>query len=77
MSALLEVENLNVHFPIMGGVLRRRVGQVFAVNEKRCDTSRKAIARIVMTLSTARPGISPTELNRESAIGLASMTSQP
>ena len=33
MSALLEVENLNMHFPIWGGVLRRRVGQVFAVND--------------------------------------------
>ncbi len=33
MSALLEVENLNMHFPIWGGVLRRQVGQVFAVND--------------------------------------------
>ena len=33
MSALLEVENLNMHFPILGGVLRRPVGQVYAVND--------------------------------------------
>ena len=33
MSALLEVENLDMHFPIWGGVLRRQVGQVFAVND--------------------------------------------
>ncbi len=33
MSALLEVEHLNMHFPIWGGVLRRQVGQVFAVND--------------------------------------------
>ncbi len=33
MSALLEVENLSMHFPIWGGVLRRQVGQVFAVND--------------------------------------------
>ncbi len=33
MSALLEVESLNMHFPIRGGVLRRTVGQVYAVND--------------------------------------------
>ena len=33
MSALLEVENLNVHFPIRGGVLRRTRGHVYAVND--------------------------------------------
>lgn len=33
MTALLEVENLDVHFPILGGVFRREVGRVYAVNE--------------------------------------------
>ncbi len=33
MSALLEVEGLSMHFPIRGGVLRRTVGQVYAVND--------------------------------------------
>ena len=30
---LLEVKNLNMHFPIMGGLLRRPVGHVYAVND--------------------------------------------
>lgn len=30
---LLEVENLNMHFPILGGLLRRPVGFVYAVND--------------------------------------------
>ena len=33
MSNLLEVENLSVHFPIVGGVLRRTRGHVYAVND--------------------------------------------
>ncbi len=33
MSALLEVEGLDMHFPIRGGVLQRTVGQVYAVND--------------------------------------------
>ena len=33
MSTLLEVENLNMHFPIRGGILRRTVGHVYAVND--------------------------------------------
>jgi oligopeptide transport system ATP-binding protein len=33
VSALLEVENLNMHFPILGGVMRRPVGHVYAVND--------------------------------------------
>ena len=33
MSALLEVDNLSMHFPILGGVLRRPVGRVYAVND--------------------------------------------
>ncbi len=33
MSTLLEVKNLNMHFPIRGGVLKRQVGSVFAVND--------------------------------------------
>jgi oligopeptide/dipeptide ABC transporter ATP-binding protein len=33
VSALLEVENLSLHFPILGGVLRRPVGKVYAVND--------------------------------------------
>ena len=37
MSALLEVENLNMHFPIRGGVLQREVGRVFAVNDVSFD----------------------------------------
>jgi len=32
MTALLEVRDLDVHFPIQGGVLRREVGRVYAVN---------------------------------------------
>ena len=32
MSPLLEVKNLNMHFPIRGGLLKRKIGQVFAVN---------------------------------------------
>jgi ABC-type oligopeptide transport system ATPase subunit len=31
-EALLCVENLKMHFPIRGGVLRKRVGQVHAVD---------------------------------------------
>jgi ABC-type oligopeptide transport system ATPase subunit len=31
-EALLRVENLKMHFPIRGGVLRKRVGQVHAVD---------------------------------------------
>ncbi len=33
MSTLLEVRNLNMHFPIRGGLLRRKVGAVYAVND--------------------------------------------
>ncbi|RYZ56156.1 MAG: dipeptide ABC transporter ATP-binding protein [Proteobacteria bacterium] len=33
MSTLLEVANLNMHFPIRGGLLKRKVGHVFAVND--------------------------------------------
>ncbi|MBC7658856.1 MAG: ATP-binding cassette domain-containing protein [Chitinophagaceae bacterium] len=33
MSTLLEVKNLNMHFPIRGGLLRRKIGHVFAVND--------------------------------------------
>jgi peptide/nickel transport system ATP-binding protein/oligopeptide transport system ATP-binding protein len=33
MTALLEVEHLDMHFPILGGVLRREVGKVYAVND--------------------------------------------
>ncbi len=33
MSALLEVRGLSMHFPIVGGLLRRRVGTVFAVSD--------------------------------------------
>jgi len=33
MSKLLEVKNLNMHFPIRGGLLKRKVGHVFAVND--------------------------------------------
>ncbi len=32
MTKLLEVESLDMHFPITGGVLRRRVGAVYAVS---------------------------------------------
>ncbi len=32
MAALLEVQDLKVHFPVLGGVLRRRVGEVKAVD---------------------------------------------
>ncbi|MFY7929292.1 MAG: ATP-binding cassette domain-containing protein, partial [Oligoflexus sp.] len=33
MSTLLEVKNLNMHFPIRGGLLKKKVGHVFAVND--------------------------------------------
>jgi oligopeptide/dipeptide ABC transporter ATP-binding protein len=33
VSELLEVEGLDVHFPILGGVLQRQVGRVYAVND--------------------------------------------
>lgn len=33
MSALLQVDKLNMHFPIRGGVLRRTRSQVYAVND--------------------------------------------
>lgn len=33
MSILLEVKNLNMHFPIRGGLLKRKVGHVYAVND--------------------------------------------
>jgi oligopeptide/dipeptide ABC transporter ATP-binding protein len=32
MTCLLEVQNLKMHFPILGGVFRRRVGNVYAVD---------------------------------------------
>ena len=32
-NKLLDVKNLNMHFPILGGLLRRPVGHVFAVND--------------------------------------------
>jgi peptide/nickel transport system ATP-binding protein/oligopeptide transport system ATP-binding protein len=32
-TPLLEVQNLKVHFPILGGVLRRKVGEVRAVDD--------------------------------------------
>ncbi len=34
---LLEVKNLNMHFPILGGILRRPVGKVYAVNDVSFD----------------------------------------
>jgi oligopeptide transport system ATP-binding protein len=33
MSNLLEVKNLDMHFPIRGGLLKRQIGSVFAVND--------------------------------------------
>lgn len=33
MSKLLEVDQLNMHFPIRGGVFKRVVGKVYAVND--------------------------------------------
>lgn len=33
MSYLLEVEDINMHFPIYGGVFKRPVGKVYAVND--------------------------------------------
>jgi oligopeptide/dipeptide ABC transporter ATP-binding protein len=33
MEKLLEVRNLDMHFPIRGGVLKRQVGKVYAVND--------------------------------------------
>ncbi|RZA24160.1 MAG: dipeptide ABC transporter ATP-binding protein [Proteobacteria bacterium] len=33
MSTLLSVKNLNMHFPIRGGLLKRQTGSVFAVND--------------------------------------------
>ena len=33
MSTLLEVKNLNMHFPIRGGLMKRKVGHVYAVND--------------------------------------------
>ena len=33
MSPLLEVQDLSVHFPILGGVLKRPVGAVYAVSD--------------------------------------------
>lgn len=33
MSELLQVDQLNMHFPIYGGVFRRIVGKVYAVND--------------------------------------------
>ena len=37
MSKLLEVQDLNMHFPIHGGILRRQVGSVYAVNDVSFD----------------------------------------
>lgn len=31
--SFLEIENLNMHFPIFGGLLRKQVGSVYAVND--------------------------------------------
>ncbi len=33
MSTLLEVKNLNMHFPIRAGILKRKVGHVYALND--------------------------------------------
>ncbi len=33
MSTLLEVKKLNMHFPIRGGLLKRPIGKVYAVND--------------------------------------------
>lgn len=33
MTALLNVDKLSMHFPIMGGLMRRPIGKVYAVNE--------------------------------------------
>lgn len=33
MNTLLEVKNLNMHFPIRGGLLKKRIGNVYAVND--------------------------------------------
>jgi oligopeptide/dipeptide ABC transporter ATP-binding protein len=33
MTSLLDVKNLNMHFPIRGGLLKRQVGSVYAVND--------------------------------------------
>ncbi len=33
MKTLLEVKNLNMHFPIRGGLMKKRIGNVFAVND--------------------------------------------
>jgi len=33
VTALLDVEDLNVHFPIHGGVFRREIGRVYAVSD--------------------------------------------
>jgi peptide/nickel transport system ATP-binding protein/oligopeptide transport system ATP-binding protein len=33
MTSLLDVKNLNMHFPIRGGLFKRQVGSVYAVND--------------------------------------------
>ena len=33
MSTILELQNLTKYFPVMGGILRREVGRVYAVND--------------------------------------------
>ena len=32
MTALLEARDVKMHFPVMGGLFRRRIGSVFAVD---------------------------------------------
>ena len=33
MKPILELKNLTKYFPVMGGVFRREVGRVYAVND--------------------------------------------
>jgi oligopeptide transport system ATP-binding protein len=47
MTALLEVEGLSVHFPITGGILRREVGRVYALNDVTFELARGETLGIV------------------------------
>ena len=50
MKPILELKNLTKYFPVMGGVFRREVGRVYAVNDL-CLSPSIRVRRLVSSVN--------------------------
>ena len=54
MSPILELKNLTKYFPIMGGVFRREVGRVYAVNDVSLSINKGETLELSVNLGVAK-----------------------